>query len=381
MNQFHTADSLQAYLAQLPPDLRQRAADYTHGGHWIVLLSAIVGVLINLVIVRLGVLPKIRQRWERRRPRPWSASLLVFAAYYLLAWLLDLPWALYARWWREVHYGFSTQKPASWLAESLISAGFSALLLGLLVMLLYALMRRSPRHWWIWSSLIGAGALLLMMVIAPAVIEPAFNDFKPLPPSPQRNAIDALATQAGIASDRIVWYDGSKQSSNYTAHVSGLSGSARVAISDTLLHEASTAELRAVVGHEIGHYVLHHTLWLTLGYSVLLTLVFLVAHWRLGPQSDPAGLPKLSILFTLCFLLLTPFSNGMTRLAENQADAYSLAHAQEPDGMAIALLRTADYRAPEPDWLEEWLFYDHPSIASRIQRTLTWKGSQPVQDR
>ena len=381
MPMFHAAASVPAYLAQLPPELRQRAADYTHGGHWIVLASAIVGVLINLAILRLGWLSRLRRHWERRGPRPWSASLVVFAAYFLLAWLLDLPWALYARWWREVRYGLSQQPAGAWLAESLISAAFSALLLGLVVMLLYALMRRSPRRWWIWSSLVSSGVLALAMLLAPAVIEPAFNHFQPLPAGPQRDAIAGLARQAGIGPERIVWYDGSKQSNQYTAHVSGLGASARVAVSDALLRQASTAELRAVVGHEIGHYVLHHTLWLTLGYAVLLTLAFGIAHWRLGPQDDPAGLPRLSILFTLCFLLLTPVTNSMTRLVENQADAYGLAHAQEADGMAIALLRSADYRAPEPGPLEEWLLYDHPSIAHRIQHALDWKAAAAAQAR
>lgn len=371
---FHAAASVPAYLAQLPPELRQRAADYTHGNHWILLISAIVGVLINLAILRLGWLSRLRQHWERRRPRPWSASLVVFAAYFLLAWLLDLPWALYVRWWREVQYGLSRQTAADWLQESLIGAAFSAFLLGLVVMLLYALMRRAPRRWWIWSSLASSAVLALLMLLAPAVIEPAFNRFQPMPPGQQRDAIAGLAQQAGIAPGRIVWYDGSKQSGQYTAHVSGLGASARVAVSDALLQQAGTAELRAVVGHEIGHYVLHHTLWLTLGYAVLLTLAFGIAHWRLGPQSDPAGLPRLSILFTLCLLLLTPVTNGMTRVIEQQADAYGLAHAQEPDGMAIALLRSADYRAPAPGPLEEWLLYDHPSIARRLQHALDWKA-------
>lgn len=375
MTQLHAAATLPAYLAQLPPELRQRAADYTHGGHWIVLISAIIGVLINLAILRLGLLPRLRRHWERHGPRPWTASVVVFAVYYLLAWLLDLPWALYARWWREVHYGLSQQGAGAWLAESLISAAFSALLLGLVVMLLYALMRRAPRRWWIWSSLVSSGVLALAMLLAPAVLEPAFNHFQPLPPGPQRDAIAGLAQQAGIAPERIVWYDGSKQSNQYTAHVTGLGGNARVAVSDVLLRQAGTEELRAVVGHEIGHYVLHHTLWLTLGYAALLTLAFGLAHWRLGPQSDPAGLPRLAILLTLCLLLFTPVINGMTRLVENQADAYGLAHAREADGMAIALLRSADYRAPEPGQLEEWLLYDHPSIAHRIQHALDWKAA------
>ncbi|NVM77713.1 STE24 endopeptidase [Duganella sp. SG902] len=375
--QFHPATSTGAYLAQIPADVQLRAADYTHGGHWIVLFSALVGVAINLLILRLRWLSRLR--WRAR-------AGLVFAVYYLLAWTLDLPWAMYAHWWRERHYGLSQQGLGAWLSESLISACFSAVLLAVVAMLMYALMRRAPRTWWIWSGGVTSAMIIAVTALAPVVIEPVFNQFQPLPAGSQRDAIGALARQAGIPAGQIISYDGSKQSSRYTAHVSGLGGSARIAVSDALLAQASEAELRAVVGHEIGHYVMHHELWLAFGYSALLTFAFWMLH-RLyvplarllgaahaGPLSDPAGLPLLSIILTLSFLLFTPITNGMTRLIENQADVYSLEHAREPQGMALALLRTADYRAADPGLLEEWLFYDHPSIARRIQRALDWQA-------
>lgn len=381
--ELHQAASTQAYLSQLPPDLLRHASEYTHGSHWVLLFSALAGVLINLLIIRLGLLARLRKTWERGRPRPWSASLAVLAAYFLLAWLLDLPWALYSKWWREVHYGLSHQTVGAWLSEALINACFSAVLLGVVVTLLYALIRRSPQRWWLWSSALGAAATLSVTLLAPVLIEPAFNDFKPLAEGPGRDAITALADEAGIAARQIVSYDGSKQSSRYTAHVSGVLGTARIAVSDALLSQASAAELRAVVGHEIGHYVLRHELWLALASTILLTLGFWMVHVLYGPLArrlgmrqalpEPDGFPILSIILTLGFLVLTPMSNGVVRLAESQADEYSLAHAQEPDGMAVALLRTADYRAPEPGRLEEWLFYDHPSIARRIGRAMRWK--------
>ncbi|NYE61288.1 STE24 endopeptidase [Duganella sp. 1224] len=385
MPQFHPADSTDAYLAQIPPDVLQRAIDYTHGSHWLVLFSALVGILINVVVLRLRLLERWRARCERHGPRPWRTALLVSLVFYGLVWLLDLPWALYARWWREVRYGLSPQSAGAWLAESALSAVFSAVLLSVLLMLLYALMRRAPRTWWLWSGAVTSAMIIFIVVISPVVLEPVFNHYQPLAAGPQRAAIAAMAAEAGIPPQRILAYDGSKQSANYTANVAGMFGSARIAVSDALLNQAGTAELRAVVGHEIGHYVLHHALLQALLYSVLLTGAFLIVHLayaplarRLGvPQlarlADPAGLPLLAIIVTAVFLLLTPVTNGMGRYVENQADQYSLAHAREPDGMAIALLRTVDYRAPAPGALEEWLFYDHPSIARRIQRAVDWK--------
>jgi STE24 endopeptidase len=385
MPQFLPADSTPAYLAQIPPDVLQRATDYTHGNHWLILFSAVVGVLINVIVLRLRVLERLRARWERKAPRPWSSALLLSIVFYGLAWLLDVPWSLYAKWWRPVQYGLSPQSAGAWLAESAVSAVFSAVLLGIVLMLLYALIRRAPRTWWIWSSVVTSAMIIFAVMIAPVVLEPVFNHYQPLAAGPQRDAIAAMAAQAGIPPDHILSYDGSKQSANYTANVAGMFGSARIAVSDALLNQASTAELRAVVGHEIGHYVLHHALLEALLYSALLTGAFLIVHLlyaplasalhvpQLGQLANPAGLPVLTIILTVVFLLLTPVTNGVSRYVENQADIYSLAQAREPDGMAIALLRTADYRAPSPGIIEEWLFYDHPSIARRIQRALDWK--------
>ncbi|GGX77097.1 M48 family metalloprotease [Massilia dura] len=384
-SQFVPAKSTQAYLAQIPPEIQHRAVDYTHGNHWLILFSALVGILINVLVIRSRLLERVRAHWERKRTRPWSAALVVGATYYVVAWSLDLPWAAYTKWWREVRYGVSTQTAGAWLAESATSACFSAILLAVVLMLLYALIRRAPRTWWLWSSALTSAMIVLAIAIAPVTIEPMFNEYRPLAAGKNHDLITTLASKAGIAPDRIVSYDGSKQSANYTARVTGLFGTSRIAVSDALLTKASEAELRAVVGHEIGHYVLHHSLLLALAYSALLTLAFLVTHVlyaplarllrgdRLQGLSDPAGLPVLSIIVTATFLLLTPVTNGLVRFVENQADVYSLDHAREPDGMAIALLRTADYRAPNPGAVEEWLFYDHPSIAHRIERAVAWK--------
>jgi STE24 endopeptidase len=388
-NGFQPAASTQAYLAQIPPDVKQRASDYTHGNHWLLGFGAVVVILINLLVLRSGLLEKIGRRLERARSRPWVISLWVFASYFAAMRLLGLPWAAYTNWWREVHYGVSHQSGGAWLAESLVSAVFSCIVLGVLVMLLYAVIRRSPRKWWLWSSVVTSSVIFFVMVIAPVVLEPAFNDYVPLASGRNHDIVEALAADAGIPPGRVVSYDGSKQSNNYTAHVAGLFGTARIAISDALLDKASEAELRAVVGHEIGHFVLHHELWMTLLYIVLMTFVFWLTHHLYRPLAcmlhephsarlaDPAGLPVIAIIVTVAFLLLAPVTNGVTRFVESQADEYSLRHVQEPDGMATGLLRSANYRAADPGRVEEWLFYDHPSIARRIDATIAWKAGHP----
>ncbi len=226
-----------------------------------------------------------------------------------------------------------------------------------------------------------------MMIIGPIVIEPIFNRYTPAPPGPTRDAIVALAKTAGVPSDKITIFNGSKQSNRYTANVSGLFGSARVAMSDTMFTKgADIAEVRGVVGHEMGHYRHVHVVYLTAFFSLLalvvlgITAVVFPAADRLigsGAASiaDPSGLPTVFVIGSTLLLLATPLTNTATRVAESDADAFSMRVAHEPDGLSKALVKTIEYRADSPSRLEEVIFYDHPSVRRRVQRAMNWKGA------
>jgi STE24 endopeptidase len=230
----------------------------------------------------------------------------------------------------------------------------------------------------------------VMMVLAPLVIEPLFNTYKPAPPGPMRDEIVAMARQVGVPSDKIYIYNGSKQSNRYTANVAGLFGTARVAMSDVMFaRDADLAEVRGVVGHEMGHYVRGHILFYALAYGVLSLVVFLLVDrlfarvaGLLGAAgvkglSDPAGLPVVGVIFTILFLLATPLTSSVSRIGEADADRFSLEHFNEPDGLAKALVKTIEYRAATPSRLEEIVFYDHPAVGARIRRAMDWKAARP----
>ena len=260
----------------------------------------------------------------------------------------------------------------------------SAVLGGLFFTGLYALIRRTGRRWWLWSGGLTAAALAALLLVAPVFIEPIFNDFQPVPEGEVRDAVAELARETGVPEDRIFVFDGSRQSNNFTANVAGLGATARIAISDVAFKGASLDEVRAVTGHEIGHYVLKHVWRTVLVLSALAIVLFFIAH-RLYPRfartfgshaslSEPAGLPVLLFMVSLFGLLAQPVTNALTRIGEIEADRYSLETVNLPDALATALVKTAEYRDPRPHPLQEVLFYTHPSVERRIRAAMEWKA-------
>jgi len=379
------------WLATLSPEDLERAVAYTRGGHWLLLWGAIVAIVVSWLIIRTGLLSGISARLERRRKRPKLVSLVVGVVYLLVSFVLTLPWAIYESWWRETQYGLTSQPLAGWLGEAALSTGISTVFAGLLIVGLYFIIRHARRLWWAWGAGLTALAVVFMLIVSPILIEPLFNDYTPAPDGPMRDSVVELAQRTGTPDDKIFIYDGSKQSDRYTANVSGLFGSARVAMSDVMFAKgADLAEVRGVVGHEMGHYVHMHSLWMTGIMILLAAIVFwlidrlfpvakrLLGANRVGDISDPAGLPVLAAIASVIGLLLTPVTNTMIRVIEQDADQFSLIHANEPDGLSKALIKTAEYRAPSPTVIEEILFYDHPSVENRIRMAMEWKATHPA---
>ena len=387
---FDPAAATAAYLAQLPPEAHIKAQHYTQGGHWLLLWGFIISVAISWIVIRSGVLTKVEQGVERKKGRPFLASFLVAAVFTAVSWVLGLPWAVYSNWWRQKQYGLTSQAFGGWLTENLMGTAISLVFTSLFLALLYLLIRRARRLWWLWAGGLTAGFIVFGMLLAPIYIEPLFNKYTPAPPGAVRNEVVAMAKSVGIPSDKIFVYNGSKQSNAYTANVSGLGGSARVAMSDVMFQKgADIAEVRGVVGHEMGHYAHQHSLWITGIFALLAIIAFFIVD-RTFPWfaqvlnakgvtgiADPAGLPVLAVILAVLGLVGGPITNTLIREVESDADRYSLVNFNEPDGLAKALVKTIEYRAATPSKLEEVLFYDHPAVSVRVRRAMDWKAMHP----
>jgi STE24 endopeptidase len=373
------------YIDSLGPAALEKAHHYTVGKEWMLLWSLIVAGVVTWLIVRSGILDRVEAKVgeKRRNVRAFVVALV----YFLVSAVLTLPWAIYADWWREKSYGRTAQPISDWLLQLGIATLVSSLVGGLFFMGVYWLMRRAGKSWWIWSGALVAAVFAFMALLSPVLIEPLFNKYEPVPPGQVRDAVVEMANKAGIPPEKVYMYNGSRQSNNFTANAGGVGSTARVAISDVAFKNASLDEVRAVTGHEIGHYVLKHTWWGILFYSVAAIVLFWIADrtfpWfarRFGSSAalpDPRGLPVLMFMVSLFGLLTLPLFNGFSRTLESQADAYSLRTENRPDALSTALVKTAEYRYPRPNPVEEFIFYDHPSVERRVHAAMEWKAAHP----
>lgn len=387
MIKFDPAQATAQYIDGLGPEALQKAYHYTLGKEWLLLWGLIVAAAVTWLIVRSGLLDRLQERISPKRQN--LRAFLVALTYFLTSAVLTLPWSLYADYFREKTYGRTSQPLADYLGQAALSTAISAVVGALFAIGVYALIRRAGRRWWLWSGGLTAAALAFVILLSPVLIEPLFNKYQPVPPGPVRDAVVEMAERAGIPPDKVFMFDGSRQSNNFTANAGGVGSTARVAISDVALKDASLDEVRAVTGHEIGHYVLKHT-WMGIAFFTLAAMLLFWVADRAFPRfarlfgstarlDEPRGLPILLFMASLFGLLAMPLFSGFARTIEWQADNYSLRTENRPDALASALVKTAEYRYPRPSPIQELLFYDHPSVERRVRNAMEWKARHPTQ--
>lgn len=381
---FDAVSATNAYIDSLGTEALAQAAAYTAGNHWLILWSLLATVVSTSLIVRSGILVALSNKLSQRGA--FNRAFRVSAAFIVLSAIIELPWTIYTSWYRQTQYDMTTQPLGDFLGQSGLGLALSAVLMGLLLATFYILIKKAGPLWWAWFGGITASLVATMMLLGPSLIQPLFNEYAPVPEGEVKQAIERLAVEANIPTDRIFMYDGSRQSNNFTANVSGIGSSARIAISDIALKEANLDEVKAVTGHEIGHYVSGHIWWVVFLLSSEVVIAFLLADKLFKPVArvfgadediqNPASVPILILLVGVLLTLFEPINNSLTRVNEADADRYSLETVGLPDGLASALVKTAEYRDPRPGQLQELLFYTHPSVERRVRMAMEWKREQ-----
>lgn len=382
---FDTDKATEAYLNLLSPEQRQQSDTYFEGGYWLQLWGWLYGLGVSAVLLVSGLSRWMRELARRVSKKPWLHTAVYVALWIVACFVLGFPLTVYTDFMREHAFGLATQDFSGWFGDQAKGLGVNVVLGTFALTLLYIGVRRAGARWWIGASIVGFFFILLLTMITPVFISPLFNDFKPLPEGPVREAVLSLARANQIPTQHVDWFDASRQTTRVSANVSGFLGTTRVNLNDNLLNKTSLPEIKAVLGHEMGHYVLNHSLRLTVYFTLVLALGFWCVHramdWslaRIGPRygledrADPAALPLAAAILSTFLFLTTPVLNSITRQAEAEADAYGLNAAQEPYGFAMSAMRLSTYRKIKPGPIEEFLFYDHPSGYERVHRSMIW---------
>lgn len=386
---FDPAAATQAYLASVPQDKRARSDAYFEGGYWLQLWGFLYGAGVLWLLLRLGWSARMRDGAERfTRARPLQ-TWIYWAQYLLLTTLLTFPLTVYQGFYREHRYGLATQTFAPWLWDRAKEFGVGIVLGGLLIVALYEVLRRAPRAWWVWGTGVALLFVVFSIAIAPLFVNPLFNTYTKLEDPLIRDPILSLARANGIVADDVYKFDASKQTTRISANVSGFLGTERISLNDNLLRSCSLPEIEAVMGHEMGHYVLDHVGESIVFFSVLILLGFVFLRWsfdrvlsRFGGTwgvrgvADLAGLPLLALLFSVLSFVLTPITNSYIRSNEYEADLFGLNASRQPDGFAEVALKLGEYRKLAPGPVEEWIFFDHPSGRTRIFTAMRWKAEE-----
>jgi STE24 endopeptidase len=376
-----------AYLATLPAAAKVRSDAYFEGGYWLTLWDFLIGMLLAWALLGLRISARMRDFAAGLTRFRWAQTALYAVQYFVLTSLVTLPWAAYEGYFREHQYGMSNQTLSDWLGDQGKGLVITLIFGTIAAVAIYAVIRKLPKTWWLWGSLVAIALVIVQVVIGPAYLEPVFNKFYPLPDSPLKQRILSLARANEIPVTQVYEFDASKQTTKMSAHVSGLAGSAQISLNDNLMNRASPEEVEAVLGHEMGHYVLNHVYKSVLEIGLLVVIGFAFASWGFGKVTlrfgarwgirdvaDVAGLPLLVALFSVYGFVLTPVFNTITRTMEAEADAFGLNAARQPDGFAQAALHLSEYRKMRPGPVEEAIFFDHPSGWNRIHRAMVWKA-------
>jgi STE24 endopeptidase len=376
-----------AYLDTVSPAARASSDAYFEGGYVLQLVDFLVGGGIGVALLHTGVSARMRDLARRVTRSRFVHVALFWALYLAVTTVLGFPLHVYEGYFREHAYGLSNMSFGAWLGDEAKGLGIAVVLGGIAVPLLYAILRKARRTWWVWGAIAMMGFTVFAVAITPVFLAPVFNSYTRLEDPKVRDPILALARANGIETHDVWQFDASKQSKRVSANVSGFAGTQRISLNDNLLNRCSPPEIEAVMGHEMGHYVLHHIAkdLLAIGIVILLGFLFVrtgferlrkrfETRWRVEGVDDPAGFPLFVLLFSVYSLLTTPVTNTIIRTTEAEADLFGLNAARQPDGAAQAALKLGEYRKLDPGPIEEFVFFDHPSGRHRIEMAMRWKA-------
>jgi STE24 endopeptidase len=386
----------------LRPRLRAKAIQYSRAQY----ATYFGGVALSLAIFAVLCFTQCGRWLERLCARASKRLFFQCAIFVAIFWavvsLVQFPLDYYSGFIIEHTFGLSTQGFPSWLGDWAKTFGITTIVMILLVWAFYRIARRSPKRWWLFFWLALIPPALFVMFIEPYVIEPLYFRFSPLAQTDASltAAVERMMQHAGlkISASRIYEMNASAKTRTLNAYVSGFGGSKRVVIWDTTLQDLTPGETLSVLGHETGHYVLHHVVkefvwdelvalgWFFIGFLVLNAVI--KRKGRRESAADLASLPLVMLILTAILFLASPMYCAISRHYEHQADQYGLelTYGILPDPNASMVrsfqtLEAGDLSDPDPSPFIVFWIYTHPPVADRIrfaEHYRPWAEGKPM---
>ena len=376
-----------AWLNTMGDEATARSNAYFEGDYIIDFAGTALSILVAGALLLLGWARGVRA-WLEKTVK-WFPLVALGMAFFVMLWstVLTFPFSYFVEFLREREYGLLTQTFSEWFVDQLKGAGLGLVIGSVFIAIIYSIIRAAKSTWWIWGSVVSVAFLVVMSMLYPVFIAPMFNTSHEMEQGELRDSIIAMAQANGVPAENVYVYDRSRQTNSISANVSGFGPTTRISLADTLLDRASPEAVRAVMAHEIGHYVLRHNVSGLIFGSIIIVVSFVLAHfgfvavaknerWGIRDISDPAGLPLFLVLLSVIGLFTAPIQRNFIYLNEQQADMFGLNAAREPDGFAEASVLLSEYRKMEPSAVEEWFFYDHPSGWNRVHNSMVWKAHE-----
>jgi STE24 endopeptidase len=375
----------QAYLDRLPADVVARSNAYFEGGYWLQLWNFLLGLAISWLLLRRRISTRVRDACRRLGRFGVARDALYGAFWSVASWGLSLPLTIYEGFVREHQYEMATQTFGPWLVDQAVLLAAQTVAFALALPVLYAVIRRAGERWWAWGALATMAMVVFAVMIGPVWIDPLTNTYKPVDDPAVKAAVLQMAHADDVPVDQVYQFDASRQTTRVSANVSGIFGTASVRLNDNLLR-ASLPEIRAVMGHELGHFVMNH-IYKSLCELALLVLAGFVfsrwaldallrrhgAAWGLAGVGDVAAFPLFIAVFSAWMFVTTPINNTLVRTQEIEADRFGLNLSREPHGEAEVDLKLTEYRKPDPGPIEEFVFFDHPGTRHRVHDAMQWR--------
>ncbi len=375
------------------PEPTALALQYHRTGNVLWAADTVFGLLLPAAILFSGLSARLRSLAARIARGRWFAMIAAYAVLFVaLMALIYFPLTWYATFARQHAYGLSNQTFGRWLADWIKAVGVGCVIAALVLWIPYLLLRLSPRRWWLWTGLASIPLTTFLLVVSPVWIDPLFDDFGPMKDTALEARILDLARRAGIEGGRVYEVNKSEDTKTVNAYVTGMGATKRIVLWDTILGRLQPDELLFIMGHEMGHFVLHHTLAVILGAAVLATLSLYVVHRLAGGLiarhqrkfgfdrlADVASLPLLVLLGGLVSFVSTPFAAAFSRHLEREADRFGLEITRDNRAAALAFVRLQQENlgVPRPGLLYTLWRGSHPSLADRIEfanRYRPWAG-------